>query len=69
MNKSQKHIDVSLSIKEKLPSTYNKIPNYIFKLIEKIILQDEMNSIINQSNHLQGVEMVDWVLNYFGVHI
>jgi len=69
MNKSQKHIDVSLSIKEKLPSTYNKIPNYIFKLIEKIILQDEMNSIINQSNHLQGVEMVDWILNYFGVHI
>ena len=69
MNNSHKHIDVSLSIKEKIPSTYKKMPNYILRLIEKIILQDKMNSIIDQSSHLQGIEMVNWILKYFGVNI
>jgi putative hemolysin len=69
MSNSHKHIDVSLSIKEKIPNTYKKLPNYILRLIEKIILQDKMNSIIDQSSHLQGIEMVSWILKYSGVNI
>ena len=33
------------------------------------ILQDKMNFIIEQSAHLQGVEMVNWILKYFGVNV
>ena len=69
MNNPNKHIDVSLSIKEKIPSTYKKLPNYMFRLIERIILQDEMNSIIQQSSHLQGIDMVNWILRFFGVKV
>ena len=65
MSNSPKHIDVSLSIKEKIPGTYKKLPNYMLKLIEKIILQDEMNSVIDQSAHLCGIEMVNWIIKYF----
>jgi len=64
MNKPVKHIDVSSSIKEKIPNTYQKIPKYVFRLIERIILQDQMNSIIQSTSHLQGVEMVNWILKY-----
>tara|TARA_B100000586_G_scaffold239888_1_gene192360 strand:- start:398 stop:1264 length:867 start_codon:yes stop_codon:yes gene_type:complete len=69
MNNPNKYIDVSLSIKEKIPSTYKKLPNYMFRLIERIILQDEMNSIIQQSSHLQGIDMVNWILRFFGVKV
>ena len=69
MNNSQKHIDVSLSIKEKIPNTYYKFPKSMFRLVERIILQDKMNFIIEQSAHLQGVEMVNWILKYFGVNV
>lgn len=69
MNNSQKHIDVSLSIKEKIPNTYSKFPKSMFRLVERIILQDKMNFIIEQSAHLQGVEMVNWILKYFGVNV
>ena len=69
MNKPIKHIDVSSSIKEKIPNTYQKIPKYVFRLIERIILQDQMNSIIQSTSHLQGVEMVNWILKYFGAKV
>ena len=69
MNNSQKHIDVSLSIKEKIPNTYYKFPKSMFRLVERIILQDKMNFIIEQSAHLQGFEMVNWILKYFGVNV
>ena len=69
MNNPHKYIDVSLSIKEKIPSTYKKLPNYMFRLIERIILQDEMNSIIQQSSHLQGIDMVNWILRFFGIKV
>lgn len=69
MNNPNKYIDVSLSIKEKIPSTYKKLPNYVFRLIERIILQDEMNSIIQQSSHLQGIDMVNWILRFFGIKV
>ena len=69
MNNPQKHIDVSLSIKEKIPNTYYKFPKSMFRLVERIILQDKMNFIIEQSAHLQGVEMVNWILKYFGVNV
>jgi putative hemolysin len=38
-------------------------------LIERIILQDEMNSIIQQSSHLQGIDMANWILRFFGVKV
>ena len=41
----------------------------MFRLIERIILQDEMNSIIQQSSHLQGIDMVNWILRFFGVKV
>jgi len=69
MNNPNKYIDVSLSIKEKIPSTYKKLPNYVFRLIERIILQDEMNSIIQQSSHLQGIDMANWILRFFGIKV
>ena len=69
MNNPQKHIDVSLSIKEKIPNTYSKFPKSMFRFVERIILQDKMNFIIEQSAHLQGVEMVNWILKYFGVNV
>lgn len=69
MNNSHKHINVSLSIKDKIPGTYKKIPDYILGLIEKIILQDEMNSIIDQSSHLRGIEMVNWLIKHFGIKV
>ena len=69
MNKPVKHIDVSSSIKEKIPNTYQKLPKYVFRLIERIILQDEMNSIIQSTSHLQGAEMINWILKYFGAKV
>ena len=69
MNNSHKYIDVSLAIKEKIPNIYYKFPKSMFRLVERIILQDKMNFIIEQSAHLQGVEMVNWILKYFGVNV
>jgi malate dehydrogenase len=31
--------------------------------------QDKMNSIIQQSSHLQGIDMVNWILRFFGVKV
>ena len=69
MNELHKYIDISSSLKEKAPKTYQKFPKYVFRLLEKIILQDKMNFIIQQSNHLRGIDMVNWLLKYFDVKV
>ena len=69
MTSIPKVIDVETALQEKIPDIYKKIPAVILWLIKKIIRQDDINRMIHQSSHLQGIPMVDWTLDQFGVHI
>lgn len=69
MTSVPKVIDVELALQEKIPDIYKKIPGVLIRLMEKVIRQDDMNRMIHESSHLNGIPLVDWVLDQFGVNI
>jgi len=50
-----KHIDLSKSIKEQYPKLYKKIPRFVLWILEKIIVQKELNRMINKYIEHDGV--------------
>ena len=69
MTSVPKVIDMELALQEKIPDIYKKIPGVLIRLMEKVIRQDDMNRMIHESSHLNGIPLVDWVLDQFGVNI
>ena len=69
MTSVPKVIDVETALQEKIPDIYKKIPDVILWLIKKVIRQDDINRMIHQSSHLDGIPMVNWALDQFGVYI
>jgi len=69
MTNVPKVIDVEIALQEKIPDIYKKVPAFLLWLIKKVIRQDDINRMIHQSSHLNGMPMVDWVLDQFGVYI
>ena len=69
MTSVPKVIDVELALQEKIPDIYKKIPGVLIRLMEKVIRQADMNRMIHESSHLNGIPPVDWVLDQFGVNI
>ena len=69
MTSVPKVIDVELALQEKIPDIYKKIPSVLIRLMEKVIRQADMNRMIHESSHLNGIPLVDWVLDQFGVNI
>ena len=69
MTSVPKVIDVELALQEKIPDIYKKIPGVLIRLMEKVIRQADMNRMIHESSHLNGILLVDWVLDQFGVNI
>ena len=69
MTSMPKVIDVEVALQEKIPDIYKKIPGVLIRLMEKVIRQADMNRMIHESSHLNGIPLVDWVLDQFGVNI
>ena len=69
MTSVPKVIDVEVALQEKIPDIYKKIPGVLIRLMEKVIRQADMNRMIHESSHLNGIPLVDWVLDQFGVNI
>jgi 1-acyl-sn-glycerol-3-phosphate acyltransferase len=69
MTSVPKVIDMELALQEKIPDIYKKIPGVLIRLMEKVIRQADMNRMIHESSHLNGIPLVDWVLDQFGVNI
>ena len=69
MTSVPKVIDVEVALQEKIPDIYKKIHPAILRLIKKVIRQDDINRLIHESSHLNGVPLVDWALDQFGVDI
>ena len=69
MTSVPKVIDVEVALQEKIPDIYKKIHPAILRLIKKVIRQDDINRLIHESSHLNGIPLVDWALDQFGVDI
>ena len=59
---SSKSIDIRKVFKENSPHIYQKLPNFILTILEKIIHQNEMNEFFQYTKNLFGIDLVNKML-------
>ena len=62
-------IDVNALLKSKMGNKANKIPKFIVNWLQRIIHQDEVNSILWDNKDLSGIEWVDSILNTLKMNV
>jgi putative hemolysin len=69
MEEVEKKIDVEKSIRNSDSAFLKSLPRFTIRLIEKIILQDELNAAIYRSRHLQGIPFLNDILDGWDVKV
>jgi putative hemolysin len=62
-------INVREVFKQKNPKVAKLIPGFVYKYIEKIVHQKEVNEIREKINHLQGLDYAKGIIDYFDINI
>ena len=62
-------INVREVFKQKNPKVAKLIPGFIYKYIEKIVHQKEVNEIREKINHLNGLDYAKGIIDYFDINI
>lgn len=62
-------INVREVFKQKNPKVAKLIPGFIYKYIEKIVHQKEVNEIREKINHLYGLDYAKGIIDYFDINI
>lgn len=62
-------IDFKKILEAKAPNLAKRMPNWLFRRIQKLLHEDEINTILSTYGHLQGVEFVQAVIKDFNLNI
>ena len=62
-------INIREIVREKAPNTFRKIPDFVFRYLERTIHQNEINDILIRFHDLQGVDFMNALVEYFGVKL
>lgn len=62
-------INIREVVRDKAPNAYQKIPDFIFRYLERTIHQDEINDILLRFRDLQGVDFMHALVDYFDVKL
>lgn len=69
MDEAGKIIDIEKAIRSSKSKFVRSLPGFMVRLIEKIISQDEMNSVIQKNNDRNGVDFINGVLSEWNIKI
>lgn len=59
----KKFIVIREAIREKNPKLLKWLPNFVLNYIEKIAHEDDLNSVMKNIGHLEGLDFIDALLN------
>lgn len=62
-------IDLRAAFQAKNPGLARWIPSWLFKILERLIHQDEINAFLAEFGHLRDLPFAREVLRYFGVKV
>ena len=64
-----KYINITSIIKESNSRILKRLPGFIIKWVEKIILQEKMNQILTKYSDYQGLEFLPKIIEEFNINI
>jgi len=62
-------INLRAAFQAKNPGLARWIPSWLFKILERLIHQDEINTLLAETGHLRDLPFAREVLRYFGVKV
>ena len=62
-------IDFKKILEAKAPKLMKRMPNWLFRRIQKLLHEEDINTILSKYGHLQGVEFVQAVIKDFNLNI
>jgi len=62
-------IDVREVFHRKNPRVARFVPGFVYRYLERIVHQQEINEVMPKISHLEGLEFVRAGLDHFGIHI
>ena len=62
-------IDFRQIFESKAPKLMKRMPNWLFRRIQKLLHEEDINTILSKYGHLQGVEFVQAVIKDFNLNV
>ena len=62
-------IDLRKIFESKAPKLMKRMPNWVFRRIQRLLHEDDINTILSKYGHLQGVDFVHAVVDDFNLNI
>ena len=62
-------IDLRQVFEAKAPKLMKRMPGFVFRRVQKLLHEDDINRILSQYGHLQGVDFVQAVIKDFNLNV
>lgn len=62
-------IDLRKIFQSKAPKLMDRMPNWLFRRIQRLLHEEDINTILSNYGHLQGVEFVQAVVKDFNLNV
>jgi hypothetical protein len=69
MEEIEKAIDLEKAIRNSNSSFLKSLPGFVIRILKKIVRQDDLNSSIYRSRHLQGIPFINDILDGWKVDV
>lgn len=63
------HIDVREAVEAKIPSYAKHIPGFVYRWLERVVRQKELNRVLKENADRRGVDFAEGVLGSFGIKL
>lgn len=68
-SKQVQQIDLRAIFNAKVPKLMKRMPNWLFRKIQRLLHEDDINAILARCGHLQGVDFVQAVIKEFNLDV
>lgn len=65
----EKQVDFRKIFNQKVPGLMKYMPGFVFRRIQKLLHEDEINDVLSRIGHLQGLEFVEALLADFNLNL
>lgn len=69
MKAKEPFIDVEKVLKDKNPKLHSWLPSFLIKYIKRIVHENDINHVMANNGHLQGMDFVNALIDEFGVEV
>jgi putative hemolysin len=66
---AEKFLDVRKAIQKKNPKLLKWLPEFVINYIRRVIHEDDLNSIMQRHNQLEGLDFIDVLIEEFGIQV